>query len=105
MDASGVLFGNDDSQSLGRYPGQLGEAGTLAAGYPRPLTVHPGLLAEAAHPVRITGNGAGPRHFVKHGWPHSAAGPAWHPAKLTPPHKGMQSNGCAGNFARFLNAR
>jgi uncharacterized sulfatase len=114
--ANGVTFRNAYSLSpgcapsragllTGRYPWQLGEAGTHAAGFPRDLVVYPDLLAKAGYHIGITGKGAGPANFARDGWPHNPAGPAFNQAKLTPPNAGIQSNDYAANFARFLEAR
>lgn len=114
--SNGVLFRNAYSLSpgcapsragllTGRFPWQLGEAGTHAAGFPRNLVVYPDLLAQAGYHIGITGKGAGPANFAKDGWPRNPAGPAFNQAKLTPPSKGIQSNDYASNFAQFLDAR
>ncbi len=60
----------------GKYPWQLGEAGTHASLFPRKLAVYPELLEQAGYATGLTGKGAGPCNFTDAGWPHNPAGEA-----------------------------
>ncbi|MEZ5398536.1 MAG: sulfatase [Bryobacteraceae bacterium] len=89
----------------GRFPWQLGEAGTHASLFPLGLTVYPDLLAKAGYTVGLTGKGAGPCNFKDAGWKHNPAGPAFDRHKS--PHRELQvnANDYAANFASFLETR
>lgn len=114
--ASGVLFRNAYSLSpgcapsragllTGRYPWQIGEAGTHASGFPRQLSVYPDLLAKSGYYIGLTGKGAGPCNFKGDGWPHNPAGPAFDLHHATPPTQGITNEDYAANFEAFLAKR
>ena len=89
----------------GRYPWQIGAAGTHASSFPQKYPVFPNLLAEAGYHVGHTGKGWGPGNWEISGREHNPAGPAFEERTLEPPHNGISSVDYAGNFADFLAER
>ena len=89
----------------GRYPWQLGEAGTHASGFPTSLTVYPDLLERAGYFVGLTGKGAGPCNWQGSGWKRNPAGPDFSSITVKNARPGVSNIDYAANFAAFLDRR
>lgn len=112
----GVLFTNAFSASpgcspsraailTGKYPWELGEAGTHASLFPDTFTVLPDLLEEAGYRVGYTGKGWGPGDWEASGRERNPAGPAFQEETLNPPHRWISETNYSANFRSFLDQR
>jgi len=112
----GVLFTNAFSASpgcspsraailTGKYPWELGEAGTHASLFPDTFTVLPDLLEEAGYHVGYTGKGWGPGDWEASGRERNPAGPAFQEETLEPPHRWISETNYSANFRSFLDQR
>src|SRR6056297_4095702 len=112
----GVLFRNAFSASpgcspsraailTGKYPWELGEAGTHASLFPDTFTVLPDLLEEAGYHVGYTGKGWGPGDWEASGRERNPAGPAFQEETLNPPHRWISEINYSANFRSFLEQK
>src|SRR6056297_3112320 len=112
----GVLFTNAYSASpgcspsraailTGKYPWDLGEAGTHASLFTANFTVLPDLLEGAGYHVGYTGKGWGPGDWEASGRERNPAGPAFQEETLNPPHRWISETNYSANFKSFLDQR
>lgn len=113
---AGVLFNNCYGASpgcspsraallTGRHTWMIEEAGTHASSFPAKYVTYPDLLEKAGYFVGYTGKGWGPGDWKISGRARNPAGAEFSKLKNKPPHKGMNQNDYAGNFAEFLKGR
>jgi len=113
---SGVLFENAITASpgcspcrasllTGRHHWQIEHAGTHASSFPTRYVTFPDVLEGAGYFVGMTGKGWGPGNYRISGRLRNPAGPSFTKRKVTVPHKGINANDYASNFADFLEAR
>ncbi len=89
----------------GRYPWQIEEAGTHGSSFPAKYVVFPDMLESAGYFVGATGKKWGPGDFEVSGRTRNPAGPSFDEKTLEPPHKFINNNDYAANFAEFLAKR
>lgn len=89
----------------GRYPWQIEEAGTHGSSFPSKYQVFPDMLENSGYFIGATGKKWGPGDFEVSGRSRNPAGPSFDEKTLEPPHKFINNNDYAANFAEFLAQR
>ena len=89
----------------GRYPWEIGHAGTHASYFSSEFVVFPDLLEHAGYTIGYTGKGWGPGDWATLGRERNPAGPVFNDATVDDSPGGINARDYAANFATFLESR
>ena len=93
------------SMLTGRYPWQIGEAGTHGSSFPVKYKTFTQVLEENGYLVGFTGKPWAPGDWQVSGWKQNPVGKEYNQKKLKPPYTGISNIDYAGNFDLFLEQR